>query len=227
MRDLQRLLAGVALIVAASATDAQAATTTFNDLGDFLSAAASASIPLSLDTLDFLADAGPFTTITRPDYSVTDNDPPASMDQSNFSAFCNGGAQPTTGCITITMGANGATFSFGSAINAFGLMVSKSTLATVPTLTLNGNTITGDYDPNGAESIEIGFFGLIDDTTAFSDVALAGVSAGNLLGFDDVRYGAVEETPPSGGAVPEPTALGLLLGGASGLWAVARRRARV
>jgi hypothetical protein len=226
MRDLKRLLAGVALVVAASATEAQAALTTFNDLNDFLNAASSASIPLSLDTLDFLADGALTTTITRPDYTVTDNDAPGSMNEQNNSAFCNGGAQPTTGCITITMGANGATFSFGSSINAFGLLVSKSTLATAPALTLNGNLITADYSSNGP-SIDIGFFGLIDDGSAFSSVILSGATAGTQLGLDDVRYGAIEETPPSGGAVPEPSALALLLGGASGLWAVVRRRVGV
>ena len=221
-RDLKRFLAGVALVVGVGVSDAQAAPTTFNDLTSFQNAASSASITLSLDSLDFLADSLPLDTITRPDYTVTDNDAPASMNENNNSAFCAGGAQPTTGCITVTTGPNGFTFAFGESINAFGLSIIKSPASSVPTVTLNGETITGDYEPNG--SLEIGFFGLIDTAASFSSVTLSGITAGNLLGLDDVRYGAAEDvTPP----VPEPAGVMLLLGGLSGLWAVARRRTRV
>ena len=125
-RHLKWFSVFVALVVVAGVGEAQATLTTFNDLTTFQNAAASASITLSVDNLDFLVDSGPFITITRPDFSVTDNDPPATMDQNNNSAFCAGGAQPTTGCITATTGANGFTFTFGDAINAFGLFAPRA-----------------------------------------------------------------------------------------------------
>lgn len=219
-RDLKRIVACAALLVVIGAAEAHAVPTTFNDLTLFQTAASAASIPLTLDSLDFLIDSGLLSTITRPDYTVTDNDPPGSMIENNNSTSCDGGAQPTTGCITVTVGANGVTFTFDNAIDAFGLLVSKSDLASVPTISLNGNVIAGNYADDG--SFDRGFFGLIDATTSFTSVTLAGVSPGTQPGLDSVRYGAVTDNP-----VPEPSSVLLLLGGLSGLGTVLWRQRSV
>ncbi|MGE3933151.1 MAG: hypothetical protein AB7F67_07860 [Rhodospirillaceae bacterium] len=203
---------------------ASAAPITYNSESTFLTAATTASIGLTLDSLDFAADGGSnLLSVARTGYTIDDNDSPGSLSEQNFSTACAGGAQPTTGCVVVTIGANGVTFNFASAINAFGLLVNKSVLATgLTSLTLNGLSISGVFNPNPPSSTDalIGFFGLIDTMSSFSTVTLAGIPAGPLLGLDDVRFGALEST-----AVSEPAALVAIFGLAlAGLAAAARRR---
>ena len=223
-RELTRAFAVAAVFVVVGASAAHAVPTGHNSLTTFQNAASGASIPLTIDPLDFLTDSsGLLSTITRSAYTITDNDAPASMSENNNSAFCDGGAQPTTGCVTVTTGVNGFTFGFNSPINAFGFLLTKAQASVIPTMTLNGVLITGSYTPSS--TLEFGFFGLIDTAATFSSVTLSGFTAGNLIGLDTVNFGTanVQQPPPGGGgSVPEPSASLLLLGGLPALWAAVR-----
>jgi hypothetical protein len=200
--------------------DALAVPTPYNTLGAFQTAAG--TITLSIDEFDGIAFSDFQASIDRGPYLVARNDAGISLGSDTNSPFCQGGAAVGEGCLVVTTGPNGFTFTFDSPINAFGLAFIKANASTIPSVTLNGIAITGSYAAQGSEHA-IGFFGLID-TASFSSVVLSGVTAGNKFGMDTLRYGA--GTPAS--SVPEPSTLALLLGGVPGMWAAVRyaRRSR-
>lgn len=210
------MVVGMALALTLGVTDALAVPTTFDNLAAFQTGAAGQSITLGVDEFDGIADSSFQPSIDRGPYLVTPNDVGISLGSGTNSAFCEGGAAAAEGCLIVTTGANGFTFTFDSPINAFGLIFIKANLSTIPSVTLNGNAITGSYTPQGSDH-GIGFFGLID-TNSFTSVILSGVTAGNQFGLDTLNYGTVDETSP----VPEPSTLALLLGGVPGMWAAVR-----
>ena len=218
MASQRRIIALMAVVVViAFAHLAGATVMTYNSLSAFQSAAATASIPLSLDTLESLTADSSLSEVDLTGYKINDLTS-TSLATTPGSAHCNGGS----GCVLGTSGASGFSFTFDNPINAFGLLLDKCAACTIPTLTFNGNSISGVYSPNSSSPTTdvLGFFGLINDT-AFTTVTLSGIASGNLLGFDDIRYGAT-----SGASVaPEPSSLALLVSGLIALGLIAWRRA--
>jgi hypothetical protein len=222
LRDALWMVVGTALVVALAVADALAVPNTYNTLGAFQTAAG--TIILSIDEFDGIGFTDFEISIDRGPYSVSvlPADVGFGLGSQTESDFCEGGAIAGEGCLVVTMNPNGLTFTFDSPINAFGFAFIQANASDIPSVTLNGNLITGSYTPQLPDH-EIGFFGLID-TVSFTTVVLSGVSAGKQFGLDTLRYGA--GTPAT--SVPEPSTLALLLGGVPGMWAAVRyaRRSR-
>ena len=171
-----------------------AATVGYNTQAFFLAAAGTAPrITLRIDLLNFTADAGPFTQIVRTGYRVTTATP--ILIKQNFSEVCAGGARPTTGCISVgSLPTAGVTFTFATPQRAFGLLVTKASIANIARLTFTVNGRPLAIRSNFARSawspaIYIGFFGVIDRTRPFTSVRIAPPAAGNQIGFDNVQIG--------------------------------------
>lgn len=198
MKKILATLAAAGFLGSAAAVS-EAAPITYNSKTAFTNAVKAApTIALLTDKLDFSSDAGPLSKITRSKFTVQTS--ASILIQNWYSAFCSGGAKPTTGCITVgALPTSGVTFTFGTARKAFGLIVTKSVLASVGSLKLtikSGTTskgtftVTPVFGANGAETaIKAAFIGVIDRSSTFTSVTIKPPQAGISFGFDNVQFG--------------------------------------
>ena len=106
------------------------------------------------------------------------------------------------------------TFTFVSAITAFGFDVNELNSGTIDYSDSSGNLLSGAVTPNGSGST---FFGAISDTafTSFS-LTVTGGSSGQIWGLDALDFG--------GDSIPEPGTLALFGLGLAGLGFARRRK---
>jgi len=115
-----------------------------------------------------------------------------------------------------------ATFTFGSAITAFGIAIGGA--GDVAPITLgahlsNGDNVnaltnyTGTFDVFGGNRQ---YFGVIS-TIPFTSITFTGSNSGDGIFFDTMKYGTAQSS------VPEPGSIGLLATGLAGLIIGARR----
>jgi hypothetical protein len=181
----------------------------YNNMATFNAAAA--GITLSTDSLD-----------SRPTGTL-----PSSANGITISTTNNGiiTASPSYASghavhLTTQSSGTGVTFAFSTAINAFAIDVWDlgtvgSTIFTVA-LSSGGSMVYNLTDAvNGLQS----FYGVIDSMTSFTSVTLTNSDGGDVVEFDNVKYG----TAPS--IIPEPRTLALFGIGLAGLGYARRRRA--
>jgi hypothetical protein len=159
-------IAGAVATCALVLSTAQAASIGFSTQSTFNAAAAANSIPLTTDNLNDVADSALSSSLSRLGYTISG--PPNSLGFQNNSAFCSGGANPSTGCITGTFGQISGVpqpfiFQLNASANAFGFELSVANdLSGEPAITSLGIRIldgadagatlgiTGTYCPNGS-----------------------------------------------------------------------------
>ena len=114
-----------------------------------------------------------------------------------------------------------ATFTFSSAITAFGIDVIGLGDVGVTTFSINNGSgpqtlVSGYSAPGGA----VTFAGIID-SAGFTQVTFSGTAPNDGVFFDRLRFGGA---PGGGGAVPEPATWAIMILGFAGIGATLRRR---
>jgi hypothetical protein len=235
-----RDIAGTAGALALLVSTAHAAAVGYSSQSTFSADAATDSISLTLDNLDNVANASGLASVSRPGYTIsTAAVPPTLFTTTNNSAFCAGGANPSTGCAGGTFSQNAGVaqpfvFQFNSSVNAVGFelingLPNTPAIASLPIMILDGVdagttvTVTGSYI-NNSSGIPEGFFGTIDTGASFTKIQIS-ATPGTLTGIDNVQFGASTVAPVPGPIVGAGVP-GLILasGGLLGWW---RRRRKI
>jgi len=208
-------LAGAVALSALVPSSASAATTTFNTEAAFVAAAG------PLTTESFEAAFVPSASVPFTGFTAARSGGPLSHD--NFAASDGTFA---LGALSLTSGES-FTFTFGAAINSFG--INTIDFATIAAGTLQLTTNAGDnlvmatgtgFDPIN----NVREFGLINDSALFTTVTITFTGgSGEYIAFDELRFGTTAFAPPTGpNGVPLPPAV--LMGGIALLAVPLRKR---
>ncbi len=186
---------------AAAAFDAAAATTTkvtfeSQSVGSFSSLSPAAGL-----------------TITGVDYNGA-NQSIANAPLCTYS-LC-GGNITSGGANFLSLYGGQATFSFSSAVRAFGMYVGGQQISSINVAFNNGTDQTIFLDPNSYIG-QLGFIGFTDTSNLIASVRLN--AENDILAVDDVRFAVGR-----GGGVPEPAAWALMLSGFGLVGSAMRRR---
>ncbi|GEM_PF-1114694 len=129
-------------------------------------------------------------------------------------ALC-GGNTTSGGANFLSLYGGQATFSFSSAVRAFGMYVGGQQISSINVAFNNGSNQTILLDPNGFQG-QLGFIGFTDSSNLITSVRLN--AENDILAVDDVRFAIGK------GGVPEPAAWALMLSGFGLVGGAMRRR---
>jgi hypothetical protein len=185
------------------------------------------------------------TSITRPDYTVTQNDG-SSMFPAVYTLFNSSPSRQTSGDVVSIdpygpsrgLGAkpSGVTLAFNTAINSIGFEVGDWSTCCQPTdlyisfdngapILVGASTTLGDaFLTNNGAGVFVAAF---DDSASFTTVQFWGDGFGEVLNFGGtVHYALLDVDSLPQSTVPEPSSIALLSAGLLGL-VIARRKRHV
>ncbi len=221
----KRLLLGTALVFGLGSNMAMAVPTYYSDNPTTDRAAfQTAAGPLSLESFEGGSVAST-TSFNFGDFTLTSSSDPFSVGNGSSSFATDGSA-----ALFSSEGgsANTFTFTFNSAINAFGIDVNDLNFSSLSFSDNLGNTLNNALLPdNGGPAGGVGFTNLqffgVTNSNGFTSVSLtvAGGSSGGIA-FDRLEYTLLAPPPPE---IPEPMTLalfGLGLAGTRLAWTMYR-----
>ena len=221
-RFLKILTCSTMLIVSVALTSmGWSAPLLFTDQGTFNTMVTNAGISLTTDGFEDLGAMGGLRSpLARTGYTLTEGD-------SVFISGVQSGSHPLviegTRSLTSTHRSDPLLFTFTNPINAFSILLGDISTSGDLTLALNGGTPLSAGLPIGGTI----FRGVLDTAMPFSSVTIdrgpPPLSSGDIYEYDQVRFGAISETP--GDPIPEPSTMLLFGSGLAGMvWWQHRKR---